>query len=67
MSEQAYALIVAEMPEVERLALLSVRDGGPISDALLSTWPADPALFREVKRTQAVNDPAHVTPGKESA
>lgn len=30
------ALIAGEMPEVERLALISVRDGGPISDALTS-------------------------------
>lgn len=28
--------IAIEMPEVERLALISVRDGGPISDALTS-------------------------------
>lgn len=29
-------LIAGDMPEVERLALISVRDGGPISEALLS-------------------------------
>lgn len=30
------ALIVADMPEVERLALISLCDGNPISDALVS-------------------------------
>lgn len=42
MSDDAFAKIVADMPEVETLALLSVRDSGPISDALRSSPQTTP-------------------------